>query len=100
MGLFARREPGETSGGFLGHPEAAAEGWRRRREAAKKMASTAFLGAPAGAVGSASAGSIKAVETIGWGVRNLLNLDFTDKGLTKNKEGEDAFIKAYKWARG
>lgn len=81
---------------FEGHPEAVAEYQHRRREIGKKMGAAA-LGTPIGAV---VAGGVKAVETLGWGVKHLLRLDFTSSGITPDKTAEDFFGKGYKWARG
>src|SRR3990167_8247180 len=95
-GLFGRREASAESGGFFGDPEAVAEGWKRRKETAKKMGA-ATLGTP---LGAGLGGGVKAVETLGWGVKHLLRMDFTSSGIQPDKTAEDAFGKGFKWARG
>lgn len=57
----------------------------------------ATIGTP---IGVGVAGGVKAVETLGWGVKHLLRLDFTKDGITPDKTAEDFFGKGYKWARG
>ena len=81
---------------FEGPQEAVAEYQKHRREVGKKIAAEA-IGTP---LGAAVGGGVKAVETLGWGVKHLLRLDFTSSGIQPDKTAEDAFGKAYKWARG
>ncbi|OHA03456.1 MAG: hypothetical protein A3J58_03615 [Candidatus Sungbacteria bacterium RIFCSPHIGHO2_02_FULL_52_23] len=81
---------------LLGDKEAVSEFVKRRKETAKKMGA-ATLGTP---LGAGLGGGVKAVETLGWGVKHLLRMDFTSSGIQPDKTAEDAFGKGFKWARG
>ncbi|MBI2053283.1 MAG: hypothetical protein HYT41_00865 [Candidatus Sungbacteria bacterium] len=81
---------------FEGPPEAVAEYMHRRREVGKKIGAET-LGTP---LGAGVGGGVKAVETIGWGLKHLLRLDFTSSGITPDKTAEDMFGQWRKWARG
>jgi len=69
---------------------------QQHREKVKKD----LWGIPLGTIGAGVGGGVKAVETLGWGLKHLLRLDFTKDGITPDKTAEDFFGKGYKWARG
>lgn len=81
---------------LLGSKEDVRAWMERRKETAKKMGAAA-LGTP---IGAGLGGGVKAVETLGRGVKHLLRLDFTASGIQPDKTAEEFFGKGYKWARG
>ncbi len=90
-GLFGRVEDPHGPGGFLGHPEAVAEGWQKRKETAKSLGTTIVVGGGAGLLGAG--------VVLGEALKMAMKVDFDSHGInTANDDATKMFSKGYDWA--